>query len=932
MMTEKCVPNASGMLACNLSPEKAEELILEILSVSQLAVTCLNGINDCVVGGPLAQVGIFQKECKTRKVKVKLLDVPYAFHSSAMDSILEPLHDLGRSVRFVRPTIPIISNVFGRVFEEEDFSSDYFALHARQPVRFSEGLMNLQSREVLDGAVFLEMGPQPTMIPMLRSSIHSDFCTYLGTLKKDQDAWTSISSTLAAISLLKLPVNWREVFTGTSAKVISLPGHPLEGSTYMIPYQEPRQVVDFLEQYPVELRTKTGHKLLPWLKARTSSNEEFVFETTLAILGPLILGHDVGGTPICPASVFHELALEGAHTTLEPLEGQILVVTGLSFANPLIYVPSQDAEVVTVKITKHEFVSGADFKITSCLTKDRMDSVHCTGSVSLQNFQSNATHWIKDAAIVTRQSRYFDGNGRNHMSTFRTKVLYEAIFTRVVRYSPEYQSLVYLSVADSNLEGFGSFKLPSSSQTGYLAPPVFTDTLLHAAGFIANIAVRSDEVGICAAIESVEISYRDIDYADSFQIYCNLLEIKGMILADAIAMNGLGNLVAVVRGMEFKRLRLSTFQQVLSRNSTAVESRRFPTEQENQHISTGLDTPTTNGEVINTPTESRSSVLQDIRTTLKSIVMEFGGFSEQDMDYTKSLDELGIDSLMQIEIISRLTRTFPGQVGLNHHAFSECETLESLESTLASILQSSVESTSFARTPISTSQRDSHLPSLVSSDYSPSIGMQKNPVALHVSHSSAAPLCLFHDGSGQVSMYARLRDHDRSAYAFFDPHFGSDKRPHCSINQMAEHYVSLLSKSKMSPLIVSGKFGPSGVLSDLTDDDSRLVFRGHSRLRGGSPAHSSGIRGPRPRIDRLSKSDQSRAPSERSHCHRHQIEQSDSCDEQRFCAKGRVSIQRVSAKNLQASFLFQNDSREIEDGHVEKPGCLRCGKSLRGSL
>ncbi len=207
MMIDNCVANASGMLACKLSPEKAEELILENPGVSQLTVACLNGIDDCVIDGSLSQIDIFQKDCKTRKVKVKLMNVAYAFHSPAMDSILKPLQALRRSIRFARPTIFVIFNVFERLFEEEDFSSDYFALHARQPVRFTECLLNLQSRELLDDAVFLEIGSQPTTIPMLRSSIHSDSCTYLSTLQKDQDAWTSISLALVAISLLKFSVN-----------------------------------------------------------------------------------------------------------------------------------------------------------------------------------------------------------------------------------------------------------------------------------------------------------------------------------------------------------------------------------------------------------------------------------------------------------------------------------------------------------------------------------------------------------------------------------------------------------------------------------------------------------------------------------------------------------------------------------------------------
>jgi len=827
-MTERCTANTSGMLACKLSSEKTEALISRYPGTSHLTVACLNGIDDCVVGGPLAEIDKFQEYCKAQKIKVKLMDVPYAFHSPSMDPIIEPLQALGRSIKFSAPEIPIFSNVSGRLFVEQDFSSDYFALHARQPVRFAESLSNLQSRESLDGAVFLEIGPQPTTIPMVRSSVLSTSCTYLSTLQRRQDAWNSISQTLAAISLLKFSVNWRDVFLGTSAKVTSLPGHPLVGSKHIIPYREPLQVTDSNELNTTEICAKTGFNLLPWLKARASSNETFVFETTLAILGPLISGHEVGGSSICPASVFHELAIEGAQIALQPLEDQILVVTGMEFASPLIYLPSQQADVVTVHITKHELDSRADFRITSYSTNNRIENQYCTGGVSVQNLQMQRSRWSKDAAILARQSNYFSGTGKNNLSTFRSQVLYGIVFTRVVRYSPQYQSLEYLSVLDSNLEGIGSFKLPSKNENSFLAPPVFTDTLLHAAGFIANLAVKSDEVGICARVESVEIAYQDINYTDTFTVYCSLLEIKGFILADSIALNGAGEVVAVIRGMEFKRLRLSTFQQVLSRKSTVIRHQDFAVEQNKLHLSTGLDTPPTTGDSINTPIESHDDLLQDIRVALKSIVMEFGGFSERDMNHTKSLDELGIDSLMQIEIISQLTRMFPRQAGLNHHILSECDTLESLENTLADILQTSESATSANGASTYATHQDSSQLASVLSDHSSSNKKGKNPVKLHASLGQALPLFLFHDGSGHINMYERLQDNDRSTYAFFDPNFGERQRPNSSINELAASYVSLLSKTKTYSLILGGKYE----FLDLccVADESRLVFWGSGRL------------------------------------------------------------------------------------------------------
>jgi hypothetical protein len=92
-------------------------------------------------------------------------------------------------------------------------------------------------------------------------------------------------------------------------------------------------------------------------------------------------------------------------------------------------------------------------------------------------------------------------------------------------------------------------------------------------------------------------------------------------------------------------------------------------------------------------------------------------------------------------------------------------------------------------------------------EYRPSAGgIPNNPVMLHSSLSNQVPLYLFHDGSGQIDMYACLGGHDRTTYAFIDPYFGNDRRVQRSINEMAKQYVeSLLSNTNQSSLILGGR-------------------------------------------------------------------------------------------------------------------------------
>ncbi|RBR23820.1 uncharacterized protein FIESC28_03436 [Fusarium coffeatum] len=835
MMGERCPANTTGMLACHMTREESQAYISEDLTLDQLSIACHNGPQDCVIGGPLTQLAKLQARCKAHNIRSKLINVPFAFHTSAIDPIVEPLRALGRTVKLHDPTIPVISNVDGQAFCKSRDGSDYFANHTRNPVHFHGGVKSLEGligQSSLDESLFVEIGPQPALLPVLKDFINSSSCTLLNTLQKGRDSWTSLGITLSAISLRKIEINWRQVFAGTSAQVTSLPGYPLEGSKFFVPFHEPTGAMENSEgsDHGTGRRLRTQYPLLSWLRTDAVTSGELVFETDMDTLGPLISGHDVGGTPICPASVFHELALEAAHSLLEPQKDEVLVVTGMTFSSPLIHLPLSvhgncHDKIVRVRISKaSELSTLPNFKITSCLANTSNETLHCSGYVDTQNLDAIAGQWIKDHALVTRQSRFFSGPAKDHMSTFRTKLLYENIFTRVVRYSPQYHSLQYLNVADSNLEGMGSFKISSHDTLDhYLAHPVFTDTLLHAAGFIANLAIGSNEIGICSGVESIMIAYHNLDYKDTCKIYCNLLEVKGAIIADSVALDSSDRVIAVIRGMEFKKLQLSTFQQALCRMSSSSK----PDEQEHSRKNQSLAVPLsaiaggkTEDRII-TGSSSDSPVLADtdMGKMFKNIVVRIGGFTEQDIDYKMSLGDLGIDSMMQIEITSEISRAFPGQTGISHHALSECETLEEMENMLFSVLQSSSKKMYKACVDESSSSGISAFQSTcvitpVSSTPSHSAeGFSDSPTlpaTLHVAEGFQTPLYLFHDGSGQVGMYKRLQGHDRTTYAFFDPKFepcGEERSFYPSVVDMAKDYVSMIcsdARHPASPLILGG--------------------------------------------------------------------------------------------------------------------------------
>ncbi|PQE12579.1 polyketide synthase protein [Rutstroemia sp. NJR-2017a BBW] len=813
------------MLACRVSQARAEAMIGSGYQFSSLSVSCQNSIDDCVVGGSKEELEVFAATCRSSNIKTKILDVPYAFHSKYMDPILEAMNHLGESVKWKSPTIPVLSNVLGRLFEEGDLKADYFARHARSTVLFSDGIERLKQDVLIDDkTTFLELGPHPITLPMVRNTLESSStrCTYLPTLQKDRSSWISICSALNQMWLDKQSISWRNVFLDSGAKMIDLPGHPLIGKSFVVPFQESPTPSGSMDGAVRSSRKSTGFVLLPWLLISEATDGSFIFETSTSILGPLIEGHRVGGTAICPASVFHELVLEGSQLAFNfANSNEVFIVHDMAFANSLIYSSEEDVKSVFVQITKlpNKLESSAGFTIKFQGSVHQTETVCCTGTISLRSMKSVLAPFVREASMVKRQSKYILGTENVNVNRFSKRMLYQNIFARVVDYSGTYQTLNSFSVSDSTLEGIGSFRMPPDSHIKhYVSPPTFTDTLLHAAGFIANLLVGSEDICICANVESYEILYGRINYEDTFTIYCSLVEIKGSMLADAFALTSAGQMVAVIRGMEFKKLRLSAFQRLLNRQTDDPRSKKFmytlddlPAPKLSSNPST-LVSPTTGSlfahEGANIAAMDQRST-SNIKRNLIRTVVEVSGFSEEELDYTRAMDELGIDSLMQIEIAAKLTRAFP-ECRLDHNTFADCETLQSLENMLSSLLLGRInDQKTFQPLGLATGS-EGQGPELMVTSIPTS---RTNPTVLSTSSGETSSLYLFHDGSGQVNMYKSIRYDRHSTFGFFDPFFGDRQHWFGSLVEMAGYYISLLPQYLDFSSTVLGGWSFGGVVA-----------------------------------------------------------------------------------------------------------------------
>ncbi|MFD6434636.1 beta-ketoacyl synthase N-terminal-like domain-containing protein [Streptomyces venezuelae] len=155
-----------AMAAWQATADEAAELLAG--HEERVAVAAVNGPESVVVSGDRDTVEELTVAWQAYGRKARRLKVSHAFHSPHMDSVLDELRAVAAGLTFHAPVIPVVSNVTGEPVSAdgaEQADPEYWARHAREPVRFLDGVRGLVERGV---TTFVEMGPDAPLSAMAR--------------------------------------------------------------------------------------------------------------------------------------------------------------------------------------------------------------------------------------------------------------------------------------------------------------------------------------------------------------------------------------------------------------------------------------------------------------------------------------------------------------------------------------------------------------------------------------------------------------------------------------------------------------------------------------------------------------------------------------------------------------------------------------------
>lgn len=210
-----------------------EQDIIPMLG-DQVSLASVNGDARTVLSGSTAAIAGVEDALRLRSVPCRRLDVPFGYHSSLLDPLLDDYASLVGAVPRAPLRVRGVSSRTGDwLTDAEVRDSTYWARQMREPVRFADGLRRLRAA---GHTCFVEIGPGRTLTPFARLALDRDALVVSsldGRGGMDAD-WHTLLTAAGRLWLVGAPIDWRALERNQAGWSIPLPGYAFDRQRHWI--------------------------------------------------------------------------------------------------------------------------------------------------------------------------------------------------------------------------------------------------------------------------------------------------------------------------------------------------------------------------------------------------------------------------------------------------------------------------------------------------------------------------------------------------------------------------------------------------------------------------------------------------------------------------------------------------------------------------
>ncbi|KAK2593654.1 hypothetical protein QQS21_008658 [Conoideocrella luteorostrata] len=337
LLESKCVKHAFSMVVVALSAYETRTVLQNFIDCE---ISCLNAPQQTVVSGKDEDINALIAHLMSINVKATKVCLPYGFHSMQTATILDEYLKIVQRVSCKSPAIPFASTLLGKVLlDGTELNANYLCRQTREPVLFQHALERLEAFVGHEQRLlWVELGPSPACSAMIASTDRSKPDDIVAALDPKKPNWSTVSNVVTRLYVRHGAVRWDEYHKEhlDSLELLQLPSYPFDLERYWIQYdgdwmirKNQRSLRETATApHEPELLSSTLHCLESNIVEDGAQKLSFV---TSLDKGMLPLETD-DTSSVLPASVYADMAMAAA-CHLRKLSGESSSSTAMELSN-----------------------------------------------------------------------------------------------------------------------------------------------------------------------------------------------------------------------------------------------------------------------------------------------------------------------------------------------------------------------------------------------------------------------------------------------------------------------------------------------------------------------------------------------------------------------------------------------------------------------
>ncbi|KAK4214708.1 hypothetical protein QBC37DRAFT_372701 [Rhypophila decipiens] len=700
LLMDKCTAGTHAMLATMGSVSAVTEALGD--KAKGVNIACINGPRETVLSGEAGLMTELAQHLTGAGFKCTQLRVPFAFHSAQVEPILDDFEKLARSVQFSAPKVPVISPLLGKLVEGERIDATYLRNHAREAVDFLGGLVSAQQSGAIDEkTVWLEVGPHPVCAGMVKAAF-GVATVAVPTLRRNESCYKTLTSSLCTLHTTGLNIDFNEYHRDfkSSVRLLDLPSYSYDEKNYWLQYSgdwclsknrvgsaSPQKAIAAAKP---KLSTTSVQKIIREEVKGDVAIVEIESDLAEPKLRNAVSGHLVNGAPLCPSSLYGDMAItvcDYAYKLLRPEAQNIgCNVAHMEVPKTLIFNEGK-SHILRLTVTANAKLGHADLVFHTGEGAKKIEHAMCkvyfNSTEDWQNEFDRVAYLIKSRIEALQEAER-----RGTASKIGRGLAYK-LFTALVDYNPRYRGMEEVILDSETCEATAKIKFQTTAEDGtYHFSPYHIDSLCHISGFIINgtDAVDSrEQVYISHGWGSLRFTEMP-DPSKEYRSYIRMQPVKGskVMAGDVYVFDG-DRIIGMTGDLKFQAIPRKVLNMMLPPRgalaASAAPARAAPAAKPSS-AKTAAPAKTQRKKETVTPSNISkvNQKLKSVVTEVMDILAKEVGCSHDELADNIAFTDLGVDSLMSLTVSGRIREDM--DLDIDSHAFVDHPTIGAFKSYL----------------------------------------------------------------------------------------------------------------------------------------------------------------------------------------------------------------------------------------------------------